>query len=94
MTAKSREKKATKHAVLAARHKKPIRGETKHAEGKASVVQEESAGKPSRKSTRKASNRAKPSTNLELRAQRAVRAPKRRATTAKRKAARVRGKTQ
>ena len=54
-------------------------------------MQEESA-KPSRKSTRKASNRAKPSTNLELRAQRATRAPKRRATTAKAKTTKVRGK--
>lgn len=91
MSVESRQKKAKKHATLAARGKKPERAESAHADRKASVVQEESA-KPSRKSTRKASNRAKPSTNLQLRAQRAVGAPKRRATTARRKATRVRGK--
>jgi len=91
MTAESRAKKAAKHATLAARRKKPKHGTSTHAEGKAAVVQEESTS-PSRKSTRKSSNRSKPSTNLELRVQRAARAPKRRATTAKRKTARVRGK--
>jgi hypothetical protein len=91
MSAQAREKKATKHAVLAARKKKPKRATTKHAEGKAAVVQEESET-PSRKSTRKSSNRSKPSTNLELRAQRALVSPKRRATTSRRRATRVRGK--
>ena len=48
MTALSREKKAQKHATLAARAKKPKHGESKHAGRKASVVQEESATIPSR----------------------------------------------
>lgn len=91
MSAETRVKKAKKHATLAARAKKPTRATTKHAERKAAVVQEESA-KPSRKSTRKSSNRSKPSTNLELREQRAIRAPKRKAATAKAKSTRVRGK--
>jgi hypothetical protein len=91
MTAQSRAKKAAKHATLAARGKKPKHGASEHADKKASVVQEEST-KPSRKSTRKSSNRGKPSTNLELRAQREARTPKRRAATATRKAKRVGGR--
>jgi hypothetical protein len=58
------------------------RNRTRRADRKASWVLEDSAKRPSRKSTRKASNRAKPDSNLRRRQMRRTRSPKVRATRA------------
>lgn len=59
------------------------RNRTQRTEPKASWVLEDSAkDRPSRKSTRKASNRAKPDSNLRRRQVRRTRSPKARATRA------------
>ncbi|MBI2394519.1 MAG: hypothetical protein HYV09_33425 [Deltaproteobacteria bacterium] len=93
--ARAHVKKSRKHVVLAARHKKAAGVvESKHADRKATVVQEEHSpsARPSRKSTRKASNRLTSDQNLVLRAEREARSPKRRARNAAAKATKVRGK--
>lgn len=93
--ARAHVKKAGKHVVLSTRHKKAAGVvASKHANRKATVVQEEHApsARPSRKSTRKASNRLTSDQNLVMRAEREARSPKRRARNAAVKATKVHGK--
>jgi hypothetical protein len=70
-------KRRASSAVVPGRHR------SKAAGRKASYALEESAGKPSRKSTRGSANRAKPDSQLVRRAMRDVRSPDRRAARAK-----------
>jgi hypothetical protein len=59
------------------------RNRSTHAAKKATYALEDSAtGRPSRKSTRRAKNRAKPNSNLTRQKQREVRSPEARATQA------------
>jgi hypothetical protein len=86
--------RAKKHAVLAARKPRPASRESAHANRKASyVLEDHGEARPTRKSTRKASNRVKADANLTLREQRTKSAPKVRRARAVRQTKRVRGHT-
>jgi hypothetical protein len=66
--------------------------EKKHAGRKATVALEESAARPSRKSTRSSANRAKADANFNLREEARGTSPDTRYRKARAKSARVRGK--
>lgn len=72
-------KKRAKKRVLAARHARPASHESTHANRKATVVLEDHAegARPSRKSTRKASNRSKATSTLDIREELVKGAPSR-----------------
>ena len=65
--------------------------EKKHAEKKATYAIEPASDQPSRKSTRKSANRAKPDTNLILREELQKGSPEAKARKAKAQVTRVRG---
>lgn len=67
------------------------RSASTRAGNKASVALEDSAGTPSRKSTRRGANRVKAASNLTRRTKREARSPESRAVAASAKATRVRG---